>query len=127
MRNQLKPQTWRSTQEFRTGMYYISCQYLKAKSELTKLVSENYPHKISYWTNDIMTFNEKRKSVKYKWVSLKMQLFQVCLLTNEGPWYHSGIEITMYKRPFVFLPPNISVFVRQPSLFGNGEMAHEQI
>lgn len=30
----------------------------------------------------------------------------------------------MYKRLFLFLPPNISIFVCYPSLFGNGEMAH---
>lgn len=48
------------------GCTTLSRQYLKAKSELTKLVSENYPHEISYWTNDIMTFNEKRQSVKYR-------------------------------------------------------------
>lgn len=74
--------------------------------------------------NDITTFNWKRQSSSNtKWVSLKMckvQCFQVCLLTNEGPWYHSGTEITMYKRLFLFLPPNISIFVCYPSVFGNG-------
>lgn len=57
----------------------------------------------------------------------EIQSFPVCLLTNEGPWYHPGTEITMYKRLFLFLPPNISIFVCYPSLFGNGEMAHERI
>lgn len=59
------------------------------------------------------------------WSSHFVNCFQVCLLTNEGPWYHSGTQITMYKRLFLFLPPNISIFICYPSLFGNGEMAHE--
>lgn len=90
-------------------MQYVPSQYLKAESELTKLASENYPHNILYWMNDITTFNQKRQRCSNtKWVSLKMggvQLFQVCLLTNERSWYHSGTEkLRCTKDCFYFYP-----------------------
>lgn len=61
--------------------------------------------------NDITTFNQKRQSCSNtKWVSLKMcegQFFQVCLLTNEGPWYHSETERLRCTKDYFYFYPQI--------------------
>lgn len=88
-------------------MYYISRQYLKAKSELTKLVSENYPQKISYWTNDIMTFNEKGQCQiqnEFPWKRVKCNFFRFAFWPTKDHDIIQGLRLRCTKDHFYFYP-----------------------
>lgn len=81
--------------------------------------------------NDITTFTQKRQSCSNtKWVSLKIsevQLFLVCLLTNEGLWYHSGTERLRYTKDYFYFYPQILPCLLAIPLnwkWGDGTSAH---
>lgn len=108
-------------------MYYIPSQYLKAESELTKLVSEvTHTRFYTEWMiSQPLTKRDKVVQIQneFPWKCLKCNFFTLAF----WPWYHSGTERLRYTKDYFYFYPQIFPCLLAIHLnwkWGDGTSAH---